>query len=354
MLLVTSRESKRWVIPKGNPMPGSLPHAAAAIEAEEEAGVSGLVCPTPLGSYRYRKRRRNGASLMLDVDVFPLAVTRELDAWKEQSQRERRWFVLPEAADAVDEADLRDLIRSFGPTSFKTAASRQGMMATVAQKSKVSPMFAWFQRLLPRTGNFFELFEAHAVAVMAGADAVARLMHDGSGAASDHIREVIEREQDADDIHREVLLTVRRTFLTPFDRGAITSLIGAMDDSIDEMHAAVQAIDLYEVRGFEPEMRDMAAIIVDAARLTAEAMPLLRDVGRNGARLHELTERLVRMESHADEIHTAGVKRAFKELGTTDTLGFIVAREVYKHLERIVDAFEHVANEIDGIVIDHA
>ena len=132
-----------------------------------------------------------------------------------------------------------------------------------------------------------------------------------------------------------------------------------MDDSIDEMQSAVQAIDLYEVREFEQGMKDIAAIIVDAARLTAEAMPLLRDVGRNGVRLHELTERLVRMESHADEIHTAGVKRAFKENGGTenggaDTMDFIVKREVYKHLERIVDAFEHVANEIDGIVIDNA
>jgi uncharacterized protein Yka (UPF0111/DUF47 family)/8-oxo-dGTP pyrophosphatase MutT (NUDIX family) len=353
VLLVTSRATRRWVIPKGNPMPGMVPHTAAAREAEEEAGVSGLVCPTPLGSYRYRKRRGNGASLMVDVDVFPLAVQREFDTWKEQSQRERRWFSLPEAAEAVDEDDLRDLMRSFGPSEFKTAAQRKGVLAVVAQKSKVSPMFAWFQRLLPRTGNFFELFEAHAVTIVAAADALSRLLQGGS-ATSDHIREVIEREHDADDINREMLLTVRRTFLTPFDRGAITSLIGAMDDSIDEMQSAVQAIDLYEVREFEQEMKDMAAIIVDAARLTAEAMPLLRDVERNGTRLHELTERMVRMESHADEIHTAGVKRAFKEKGAGDTLGFIVAREVYKHLERIVDAFEIVANEVDGIVIDHS
>lgn len=353
VLLVTSRETKRWVIPKGNPTPGMVSHTAAAQEAEEEAGVVGLICPIPLGSYRYRKKRGNGASLMVDVDVYPLSVNRELDAWKEQSERERRWFSLPEAADAVDETDLRDLIRSFGPSEFNAVARRTGMLATVAQKSKVSSMFAWFQRLLPRTGNFFELFEAHALTLVAGADALARLVQDGT-AASDHIREVIEREHDADDIIREVLQTVRTTFLTPFDRGAITSLIGAMDDAIDEMRAAVLAIDLYEVRDFEQEMKDMAGIVVDAARLTAEAMPLLRDVGRNGARLHELTERLVRMESHADEIHTSGVKRAFKEFGSSDTTQFVVAREIYKHLERIVDAFEDVANEIDSIVIDHA
>jgi uncharacterized protein len=349
VLLITSRESGRWVIPKGNPS-GTGAHAAAAVEAEEEAGVQGLVCPTPLGSYRYRKRQKNGASLMIDVDVFPLAVTRELASWKEQGQRERRWVGLSTAAELVEEPDLSDLIRSFGPTEFK-AATRRGFAA--ATKSRISPMFAWFQRLLPKAGNFFELFEAHARAVTAGADALSRLMQDGAS-APDHVREVIERENDADEITRAVLKTVRETFLTPFDRSAITGLIGSMDDSIDEMQATVQAIDLYDVHGFEQEMKDMAAIIVDAARLTAEAMPLLRDVGRNAGRLHELTERVVRMEGHADEIHTAGVKRAFVEYGTKDTPRFIVAREIYKHLERIVDAFEDVANEIDGIVIENA
>ena len=351
ILLVTSRENRRWVIPKGNPPSGMIAHAAAALEAEEEAGVQGLVCPTPLGTYRYRKRQKNGASLMIDVEVFPLAVNRELDAWKEQDERERRWVSLPEAAAMVDEPDLSDLIRSFGPSEFKAATRRTGFAA--ATQSRISPMFAWFQRLLPKTGNFFEMFEAHAQTVTAAADALSRLLQDGS-AAPDHIREVIERENDADEITRSVLKTVRETFLTPFDRGTITSLIGSMDDAIDEMQAAVQAIDLYEVRVFEQEMKDMAAIIVDAARLTAEAMPLLRDVGRNAGRLHELTERLVRMEGHADDIHRAGLKRGFVEYSREDTVRFIVAREVYKHLERIVDAFEDVANEIDGIVIDHA
>ena len=353
ILLITSRETKRWVIPKGNPESGLVPHAAAAIEAEEEAGVCGAVCPTPLGTYRYRKRRSGGASLMVDVDVFPLAVTREMDKWKESGERERRWFSLQEAADAVEEPDLRALIRSFGASEFNVAARRTGMLGVVAQKSKVGPMFAWFQRLLPKTGGFFEQFEAHAVTVVAAANAIGRLFQGGEG-AKENIREIVEREHDADNITREVLHTVRQTFLTPFDRGAITSLIGAMDDAIDEMQAAAQAIDLYEVSTFPSEMTDMAAIVVDAARVTAEAIPLLRDVGRNGHRLHELTERLVRMEGHADDIHAAGLKKAFQANGESDTLQFIVARELFKHLERIVDAFEDVANQIDSIVIDHS
>lgn len=214
-------------------------------------------------------------------------------------------------------------------------------------------MFAWFQRLLPKTGGFFELFEAHAVALTGAADAIGRLVQ-GGPAIHENAREIFEREHDADMIIREVLKTVRQTFLTPFDRSAITALIGAMDDSIDEMQAAASAIELYEVTEFGQEMKDMAAIIVDSARVISEAMPLLRNVGANGTRLHELTERLVRMEGHADEIHSAGLKAAFQARRSGEAIDFVVQREIFKHLERIVDAFEDVANVIDGIVIDHS
>ncbi|WP_277981780.1 DUF47 domain-containing protein [Sphingomonas phyllosphaerae] len=214
-------------------------------------------------------------------------------------------------------------------------------------------MFAWFQRLLPRTGNFFELFEAHAAIDLAGARALARLVG-GEGDPAAMIAEVIAREHDADDVTRDVLKTVRSTFLTPFDRGAIATLIGALDDTVDEMQAAAAAIDLYQVREFAPEMREMAAAAVEAAELAVAAMPLLRDVSRNGQKLHDFTEQLIRIEGRADEMHAAGLKRSLGEFGRTDTLRFVVERELYKHLERVLDAFEDVADEIDGIVIDHA
>lgn len=353
VLLVTSRETRRWVIPKGNLAAGVAPHLGAAEEAREEAGVTGAICPVPLGSFRYRKRKGSGASLMADVEVFPLAVSRELQDWPEKSERERRWFSLADAAAMVDEPDLADLIRSFGASEFNKAARRTGILSAVAEKSKVGPMFAWFQRLLPQTGGFFELFEAHAMAVVKAADATARLFQ-GGPKCHEHIREIREREHDADEVVREVLKSIRQTFLTPFDRGAITALIGSMDDAIDEMQSAASAVDVYELTEFDPGMRDMVAIAVDAARLVAEAMPLLRDVGKNGVRLHELTERLVRMEGHGDEIHTAGLKTAFQQFRDTSPINFAVRREIYKHLERIIDAFEDVANEIDSIVIDHA
>ncbi|WP_079730355.1 MULTISPECIES: DUF47 family protein [Novosphingobium] len=353
ILLITSRETRRWVMPKGNLMKNLQPHAAAAREAEEEAGVIGAVCPTPLGSYRYRKRRNSGASVWADVDVFPFAVTEELSTWDEQHQRDRRWFSLTDAANAVDEEDLAALIRSFGAREFRAATQGSRLFDAVADKTGVNAMFAWFQKLLPQQGNFFELFEQQAATLVAGADALARLAQGGAG-RNQHIREIEEREHDADEITREVLHTVRRTFLTPFDRSSITSLITTMDDAIDEMQQVAGACDLYDITDFEPEMRDMAAIIVDSARLTAEAMPLLRKVADNGHRLHELTERLVRMEGHADEIHAAGLKRLFKQSTGKDPLHFFVRQEMFKRLERVVDRFEDLANEIDGLVIDHA
>jgi len=114
ILLVTSRETKRWVIPKGNVGAGQSPHAAAAEEAEEEAGVQGAVSKQPLGSYCYGKRLADGDWVVIDVDVFPLEVTKELAGWKEQGERKRQWFTLADAAIAVEEPDLRGLILSFG------------------------------------------------------------------------------------------------------------------------------------------------------------------------------------------------------------------------------------------------
>ena len=214
-------------------------------------------------------------------------------------------------------------------------------------------MFAWFQRLLPKTGDFFGMFEAHAATLMSAADALAHLAEPDSS-IKDQLLVIEQREHEADDIIREVLRTVRRTFLTPFDRGAITSLIVAMDDAIDEMQAAARAIDLYQLHLLQDEMKQMVAVTKESAAVTVEVMPLLRDITRNGARIHELTERLVHLEGVADDIHAAGLKKAYEEFGQTSAIRFIVARELFKHLERVADAFEDVANEIDGIVIDHA
>lgn len=214
-------------------------------------------------------------------------------------------------------------------------------------------MFAWFQRLLPKRGNFFELFDAHAAVTLRAAEATTRLFA-GDANPEKVIAEVKDLEHQADDITRTVLQTVRITFLTPFDRSAITDLIGSMDDAIDAMDAALTAVSLYGVREFTPDMHRMASSMTEAAAVTVEAMQLLRDVARNGPRIHQLTERLVQLEGEADAMHERGLKQLFEHYRGGDAMQFVVEREIYKHLEKISDAFEDVANEIDGIVIDHA
>jgi predicted phosphate transport protein (TIGR00153 family) len=213
-------------------------------------------------------------------------------------------------------------------------------------------MFGWFQRLLPKKVDFFGMFEAHAATLVAAAQAMGKMVDSGTP-HTERIAEINRREHEADENIRLVLTSVRRTFLTPFDRGAITSLIGAMDDAIDEMQDTARAISLYELPHFEPEMRQMVALIVEAADLTAEAIPMLRDITRNGSKLHDRTEKIVQLESRADVVHAAGLKKAFKE-HSGDPMQYMVSREIYKQLERIADAFEDVANEIDGLTIDHA
>jgi len=114
VLLVTSRQTGRWVVPKGNLMIGKTRHDAAAIEAEEEAGVRGRVSPVPLGHFRYEKLRVGGGSAIAEVELFPLAVTEELSTWIEMDQRERRWFAIDAAIAAVAEVELGRLIHRFG------------------------------------------------------------------------------------------------------------------------------------------------------------------------------------------------------------------------------------------------
>lgn len=115
VMLVTSRETRRWVLPKGWPIKGLKPHSVAAREALEEAGLTGKVSKEPIGSYRYTKRMRNGAALTCEVDVFPMAVEKQRRNWPEREQRTTSWFALEDAAALVDETDLRDLILAFAP-----------------------------------------------------------------------------------------------------------------------------------------------------------------------------------------------------------------------------------------------
>ncbi len=110
VLMVTSRDTGRWVMPKGWTMEGKKPWRAAEIEALEEAGVMGHVSRVPLGDYQYDKLLDNGSTVRCRVTLFPMIVRRLRRNWKERDERQRRWFSPKGAAKAVNEPDLNCLL----------------------------------------------------------------------------------------------------------------------------------------------------------------------------------------------------------------------------------------------------
>ena len=118
ILLATSRETRRWVIPKGWPMKGRKPHITAALEAMQEAGLRGKIERKKIGEYTYNKRLKNDLVVPCIVDVYSLEVFRQRNKWREQNQRIINWFPFKIAAAQVDETDLRELILNFGATKL--------------------------------------------------------------------------------------------------------------------------------------------------------------------------------------------------------------------------------------------
>ena len=352
ILLITSKERGRWVIPKGNPIPAFLNYESAAREAFEEAGVEGRIATSPIGTFRYDKRRRSGLADAI-VTLYPLLVTREAGDWPERRERIRQWFTPTEAAEAVEEPELKALILSFTGAHDGAYPRASLVVMGVNRISWGYRMLKFFRAIMPKEDRFFDMFERHAQVLVAGADAMARMLSGEEGIA-ESCRKIAAHENAADDVTRDVLVAVRRSFITPFDRSAITALTGSMDDAIDEMWQTAKAIALYEVSSFEPQMKEMSALASEAAALVLEAVPLMRNIGRNGARLHEITEAIVHLEGQADGLYSAGLKALFEAHGSERPMAFFVGREVYRHLERVLDSFEDVADEIQGIVIDHA
>jgi 8-oxo-dGTP pyrophosphatase MutT (NUDIX family) len=113
VLLLTSRDTRRWVLPKGWPMRKLSPAAAAAREAYEEAGLVGTIQDeTPIGHYQYNKKGGDGSSTRVRVGVFLFRVSRQLPIWPEQAERETCWYHPEEAAERVDEPKLAAMLRA--------------------------------------------------------------------------------------------------------------------------------------------------------------------------------------------------------------------------------------------------
>jgi 8-oxo-dGTP pyrophosphatase MutT (NUDIX family) len=148
ILLITSRETRRWVVPRGNPIAGLSRWHSAAQEAFEEAGVTGPVGTREIGSYRYEKRRRNGALESSTVALFPLLVAQEHGDWPERRERTRRWCTPAEAAQLVEEPALARLISGFDPAALDV--SRETVAIDVDRASGRLSLLRLFRKVMRR------------------------------------------------------------------------------------------------------------------------------------------------------------------------------------------------------------
>jgi uncharacterized protein len=215
-------------------------------------------------------------------------------------------------------------------------------------------MLGWFQALMPKETRFFDMFERHAAIVIQGAEAM-RLLFQG-GDVERYCREISARETEADDVTREVLTAVRRTFITPFDRTDIQDLATTLDDAIDQMNKTAKIVTLFEIRTFEPQMLQMSELALQASRLVHEAMPLLANIGKNASRLNDLTAEIIRLEEESDTLHEQGRRALFlasRQASPQDPMRFVIGTEIYDHLEKVVDRLEDVSKEISALVVDH-
>jgi len=119
ILLITSRGTGRWIIPKGWPMKGRKPHTTAAIEAIQEAGLLGKIEKKPVGVFHYQKVLGNNERLLCRVEVFPLRVARQMKTWPEMHQRTTKWFSLREAIRLVSDPELVGVFEEFARRTSK-------------------------------------------------------------------------------------------------------------------------------------------------------------------------------------------------------------------------------------------
>ena len=213
-------------------------------------------------------------------------------------------------------------------------------------------MLEWFRALMPKEEKFFALYARQSALVVEAALELERMLGNGAEIPL-HCNRIIQLEHDADDVTREVMQAVRKSFITPFDRSDVTDLIQSMDDAVDKMQRVVKTVQLYEITSFEPQMRAMASAAVQAARIMAEAVDLLPRISANAAQIATLTEAIVKLEAQADDLHDAGLSALYKQYGKAEPVRFFIGRALYIDLEGVVDSIEDVANEITSITIEN-
>ena len=213
-----------------------------------------------------------------------------------------------------------------------------------------------FGKLLPREGNFFEMFNQHADRIVEAAHALAQLVanYNDIDLRQKYGQAVDSAEAAADVITIEVNRSVHQTFITPIDREQIHALINAMDDVADLIQDVAEAMELYDIQHMTSEITRLTDLSVKCCERVREAVKLLdriADQATAEAALKTCAE-IDQLEKDGDRVLRAAMSKLFRE--EPDVRELIKLKAVYEHLETISDKCETVATRIEGIVLENA
>src|SRR5213593_523297 len=213
-----------------------------------------------------------------------------------------------------------------------------------------------FGKLLPREGNFFELFDQHGAHIVEGARAFILLIEHYAdvGLREKYINEVGNAERQADRITAEVNRLLHKTFITPIDREQIHGLINAMDDILDLLQDASETMQLYDVKAITEEVLRLGDLSAKCCERVQHAVTLLPRLSQHDAAEAAIKtcEEIDKLESDADRVMRAAMSKLFRE--QEDVRELIKLKAIYEQLESITDRCEDVANLIEGIVLENS
>lgn len=211
-----------------------------------------------------------------------------------------------------------------------------------------------FSRLMasisPRSDNYFKQFNALADCAVQGSKVLAMMTAVNDASKFDaQFKEISRIESEADEYTKDILLSLHKTFITPFDRREIRELAMALDDIIDYMENIPQSASIYGHSNFTPEMVALGQILLRAAEKVREAVNMLSDM-KNAEKILRTCEEINNIEGEADHVMRAGMRRLFAE--ETDARTLIRSRELYDMFEEAVDSCQDVSDVIHGVVLE--
>jgi uncharacterized protein len=206
------------------------------------------------------------------------------------------------------------------------------------------------EKLMPKSDEFFDDFDAQADATVRGAKLLSALLDDFTDVER-KVADIKEVEHEGDRIAHRAFERLHRQFITPFDRAEIHRLLSRIDDVLDLTDATAERLFLYEVGPVPQAAKDMAKVVVPAAEKLQQAVRLLRDV-KKPAEILAACRDIKTLESEADALGRSAIAALFKS--GADALSIMKWKEIYDLMETATDRCEDVANVIEGVVLEHA